>query len=507
MIAISRWNEYSVNATTGYTSALVGTPGYVKATNQSGTDAFTITGSTDNLRISIEGEEHTLVLASGTDLDPRFVALDIQRKLQDSSSLWSAPYDDYALNAKCEWEEGHFAIYLPPIGNGITVDVVPTAGEARTVLGFDATSKTDTTTATNGYGGVVTISGTYHGQFDDIYTIIASKNSNYGSVTKTSGDYDGTVTIGGTYKSNTTRTYTITIDTTNGVTMGAGAGLVPQMSWSNNDNTDNGGPIDLLYPDTWYAYGINGNRIKFTDSAFDTAVFQFTANGISQTHGSSPSGPVGTAYFIVRSLRGDDAAPALTSLTPVDLGSQGLTVSWTSDTIQARDYWVVYARSIAPTSDDAGITTANFGNVTVSTDSPVKVVQFEIMSGAVIMDSLKFGLNNDGGFQHHQAGDNDTFVHFGTVGAGNPNDAGHQWETGITAVNLSEVTRKTGPDAGPPEELYSSVKDLTVVNSADDSEAVGNTGLVSDFIFLGIKLGASETSANTITYRIFYDFS
>jgi hypothetical protein len=73
MIATSRWNEFNVNATTGYTSAQVGTKGYVKATNQTGTDSFTITGSTNNLRVTIGSDTRTVVLCSGVELDPRFV--------------------------------------------------------------------------------------------------------------------------------------------------------------------------------------------------------------------------------------------------------------------------------------------------------------------------------------------------------------------------------------------------------------------------------------------------
>jgi hypothetical protein len=234
----------------------------------------------------------------------------------------------------------------------------------------------------------------------------------------------------------------------------------------------------------------------------------FTTNAVATVSTASSSSPVGTAQFIVRSRRGDDMGPQATSQTPVAFGTQGLSVAWTAtDNVDAGDRWIVFARSIAPISGDAGITTVNFGNVTVSTDSAVKVVQFEIMSGAVIMDSLKFGLNNDGGFQHHNAGDNDTFVHFATVGAANTDDSGNEWNTGVTSTNLSPSPDKDGGTTGTPENLWSAVKNLSVVSSADDSEPVGNAGLSSDYIFLGIKLGASETSANTVTYRIFYDFS
>jgi hypothetical protein len=58
--------------------------------------------------------------------------------------------------------------------------------------------------------------------------------------------------------------------------------------------------------------------------------------------------------------------------------------------------------------------------------------------------------------------------------------------------------------------LFATKADLAVVASADNAETIGNYlgAVVSDFIYLAIKLGANETGANsTINYRMFFDFS
>jgi hypothetical protein len=47
-----------------------------------------------------------------------------------------------------------------------------------------------------------------------------------------------------------------------------------------------------------------------------------------------------------------------------------------------------------------------------------------------------------------------------------------------------------------------------VVTNADDSESVGNFGLVSDPMWVNIKLGSAETGSNsTINLRTYLDYS
>jgi hypothetical protein len=212
------------------------------------------------------------------------------------------------------------------------------------------------------------------------------------------------------------------------------------------------------------------------------------------------------------SLRGDNAtASSTTSASPVDIGTKGLTVAWSAGTLTAADEWRVFCG--APITEAYGVTSMDYGNVTVTTNSAVKVHQFEIMSGAVTMSSVKFSLQSAGSFSHHDAGDSDTYFHFGTVGAGNRGDGsggagtGPEWPgTTITASDISQ--NKTGGSTGAPTSLYASKNNLSVVASADSAETVGNEGLVSDLVFTSIQLGANETGANsTINHRLYFDYT
>jgi hypothetical protein len=131
---------------------------------------------------------------------------------------------------------------------------------------------------------------------------------------------------------------------------------------------------------------------------------------------------------------------------------------------------------------------------------------FEIESGAAQMSTVKFGLQNHGSFSHHNAGNSDTYFRFGTVGPENVAGTGAinaiEWYPDITAADIDSDT--------PPSYLYATEDNLPVVSTADASEAIGNlgTGLVSDPIWLNIRLGSSETGANsTINYRLYFDYS
>jgi len=159
------------------------------------------------------------------------------------------------------------------------------------------------------------------------------------------------------------------------------------------------------------------------------------------------------------------------------------------------------ALCVAPRPSNTNLTNLNFGNVTVSTTSSVKAIWFELISGAYIMSTVKFGLQSHGTFSHHNEGSSDTYFRLGIAGAGSPASDGTEWRANVAAADIESDT---------PAYLYATEDNLSVVADADSSEAVGNVNgaLVSDFVWLAIKLGASETGSNsTLNFRIFFDYS
>ena len=185
-------------------------------------------------------------------------------------------------------------------------------------------------------------------------------------------------------------------------------------------------------------------------------------------------------------------------------------MSWTAGTLAVKDAWRVLCK--APTPEAYGVTSMSYGNVTVTTNSPVKVHQFEIVSGAKVLSNCKFSLQSDGSFSHHDAGDGDTEFHFGTAGPDNRGelagvaDSGPEWTVDTAATDISQD--KVGGNTGAPTFLWASKDDLAVVADADNAETVGNTDLASDAIFTAIQLGANETGANSsIVYRMYFDYS
>jgi len=324
--------------------------------------------------------------------------------------------------------------------------------------------------------------------------------------------YTGTITVGGVYNWNTTIAYTLKISTTNGTTMGAGTGNVPILTWESTGNVDdNLTGIELLYSDFWYRLGTKGVMVKFSDAIFNTCdpAYTITCQAVQFAEGSNTTAPIGTAKFIWGSNRGDDATVAYTTSTGwTRLGSRGLYIKFTAPTaanLSAQDEFFVICTPPQPSAYN--ITNLNYGNVTVSTEAPVRNVIFEIMSGAVEIDTVKFGLQNHGNFEHHGEGNNDTHFRFGTVGPGNNSGTspidGLEWRTNVTASDISSDV--------PPSYLYATKEGLAVVADADSSEAIGTStqgGMVADPIWLNIKLGASEVGANsTINYRIYFDYA
>jgi hypothetical protein len=545
MVAVSRFVEFSVTAQTFATgtstdSESKGTRGFSRGTNLgAGDDSFTITKDVnDQLQITINsvGPE-VITLSSGTDLDPRFVARDIEFRVHEANSADSFKF------AQCNWRNGSngvapvgsnaensFILYTGQLGNNGTNNFAsvgsPGVRDARATLGWDTQStqvgSDFSTLYPGGWTGSIEVSGTYGGQFDDHYTLqISDKETVQAATAVGSPTYNvGNLTTGGLYHdpNQADTTYQIVIDTTNGSTMGAGSTNVPQMSWTSTPITDNGGPIEILYPEAWYDIGSLGLRLKFDDAVFGNAdQFQVVCSGATLV-GDSQS--PGTATYIWDSFLGDSSkafgiSPKLTSTaSPNQVGTKGVTASWeATGSITEGETYEISGRGPQPITEP--VTQLNFGNVTVSTNSPVKTVWFEIIAGAVSMATVKFSLQSDGTFQHHDQGDNDTEFHFGTAGAGNsaPGSgptANNQEEFAVDSVSAGRILATDIDSDTPPNYLFATKQDLAVVNSADNAEDIGNYSgaLVSDFIWLAIKLGANETGANsTINYRMFFDFS
>jgi len=292
--------------------------------------------------------------------------------------------------------------------------------------------------------------------------------------------------------------------------MGAGTGNVPTLSWASTGNVDNGGPIELLYPNYWYMLGTKGLMVKFSDAVFNSCdpAWTIACNAVQYAEGSNTSAPAGTAKYYWGSDRGDNASATYTtsSTSFTQLGARGLYIKFTGTTnFNAGDEFYILCQPPQPKSYD--ISNLNYGNVTVSTESNVKTVMFEIASGAIEISTVKFGLQNHGTFQHHNEGNDDTKFRFGTVGPGNTAGSApislREWRSSVTASDISSDT--------PPSYLYATKENLAVVADADNSEVIGGStyyGMVADPIWLGIRLGASEVGANsTINYRIFFDYS
>jgi hypothetical protein len=509
MTATTRWVEYDVTAegaASGGDNDGLGTRGYALAT-ASVQDTFDIAYSNNRFWFKLDGiTSEYVTIASGTDLDPRFIAKDITEKIHNLSAV-STKHQF----AKCVWENNAFKLYSGSLGSSSSAAVVSGTNTAHLTLGFGVKTELGGIATSNGYNGGVTISGTYNGFFDEVYKIVVSADIPIQTPTKGgSNSYGGAMETGGAYNDSTSITYTLSIDTSNGTTMGAGTGNVPKLSWTSTGNVDNGGPIELLYPNYWYFIGTKGLMVRFSDAVFNTCdpAWSIACNAVQYAEGSNTSAPAGTAKYYWGSDRGDNSASTYTTSSNdfTQLGARGLYIKFTgTSNFNAGDEFYVLCRPPQPKAYD--ITNLNYGNVTVSTESNVKTVLFEITSGAVEISTVKFGLQNHGTFNHHTAGDNDTYFRFGTIGPGNNAGAApisrREWRNEVTPSDISSDT--------PPSYLYATKENLHVVADADNSEAIGGStyyGMVADPIWLGIRLGASEVGANsTINYRIFFDYS
>ena len=525
MTATSRWVRFPVSGVTYMSTALEGQRGFSRGIDDVG-DTFTIPGSANNqIRVNVDsGGAQLITLTSGVELDPRFVAKDIQRKVQAFSTV-----NNGFKWFTCEWSnmlsangESHFVMKSGSVGALSTVAVTAGTSDASSILGVSTVAEhagnanhTDYSfvlgTANNvAYTGVVTVTGTYGGLLDEEYNVTIC-NAALLSVTPGGGNtYAGTATVTGDYNHDTACSYAVTIDTTGGnEVLNAGTGNVPTFTVNDtgglNDDVATG--QEMLFSDYYYYVGTKGAMLRWTDAQFGNGdTFTITA-----TPASAGGGAVGLATCRWTSSRGDNASSnATTSATPVTIGTKGVSVAWSdSGVLTAKDSWRILCR--APIPEAYGVTSMSYGNVTVTTNSAVKVHQFEIMSGAKLLSNCKFSLQNHGTFSHHDAGDGDTEFHFATVGPAQPGDGvaagtGREWTADVSAAAIS--ADKTGGSTGAPTSMYSSVLDLPVVADADSAAVVGNTDLSSDAIFTAVKLGANETGANSqITYRLYFDYS
>jgi len=512
MAATTRWVGYEISetgvaGTGGSTNYGRGTRGYSLAT-ASVSDSFNIGASNNRLYVNFDGGGAQYVtLASGSELDPRFVAKDISEKIHNLGTALVA-WDQ----SQCVWDDNQFKLYSGTLGTNSQIAVTSGTNTVHLELGWGTLTEVGGfATGNSNADNYITTSGTYNGFFDEIYHIVLSKEVSIGTPTKGgSNSYTGTFTTGGVYDNVAAITYTLSISTVNGTTMGAGTGNVPTVSWTSTASADDGGPLELLYANYWYKIGTRGLMVKFTDAIFNTVdpAWTIVCAAIQYVEGSNANAPVGTAKFVWSSNRGDDADTAYTTsdVSWVRLGSRGVYVKWFEEAnLAATDEFFVICTPPQPSSYD--ITNLNYGNVTVSTESPLRSVIFEILSGAVEIDTVKFGLQNHGNFNHHGESNNDTYFRFGTVGPGNNGGTGdldgYEWRTNVTASDISSDI--------PPSYLYATEDNLSVVADADSSEVIGVStfaGMVADPIFLNIKLGTSEVGANsTINYRIYFDYA
>lgn len=525
MTASTRWIKYEIDALglagDGDGNGCVGSQGYCRGT-ASITDTFDIGPTTNRLYLNIDGETAPYVtLTSGTSLDARFVAKDITEKLHDLGKA-----NERYNNSVCRWENdktngNRFVIRSGTLGSSSSISVTAAGtNSAGPVLGFNTKVEVGGAASSNGFNGDVTVGGTYNGFLDEIYKVVISNDVFSEAVTAPRGietpvkggsnSYVGVLTTGGTFNTTGNMTYTLAIDVTNGTTMGASSGNVPTLSWASTGTDDSTGSTELLYPDHWYNVGDYGLMVKFSDAVFNASDPAWTINCYQPDYcdGSNATSLVGAAEYTYSSNRGDDGASSITtsSGTFTQLGTRGLEIKFNpsggSDFFSAGDEFLILCSAPAPTA--YSITSLNYGNVTVSAESDVKCVAFEVMSGAVELSTVKFGVQSHGTFTHHDANNDDTYFRFGTVGPANNAGAspatGSEWHQNVVPGDIDNDIS--------PAYLYHTQANLPAVGTADDSESVGNVALMSDPMFVNIKLGSAEVGANsTINMRLYFDYS
>jgi len=511
--AVTRWVYFDPNTDTALTAQTnetisgTGTFGSIEAsTATSGT--MTLTPSANQLQVSVNGVGfQSITLTSGTNLDARMVAREIEFKLKQ---LPGAEFDFVT----CAYINNRFRIRSSSLGSTSTVAVDNGANDCLHLLGMavsqggglSVTTVNGAVSANNGaYTGQVTTSGVYGGQFSDIYTVLVGSVHPVGNAVISGGSFTGAVTMAGDWNRSVTDVYTITVATSGtGPTMNAGTGNVPTFTVTSSGGDTNATATQLLFADHFYEVGTRGLRVRFSDGVFThNTTFNITCTAIATADGSNVSAAVGTARYHWSSLReGKSSSFTTTQVTGTAVGTKGVTIAFSnSGSLTARDSFRILCSGPQPTT--LGISLLNFGSVTVSTYSPTKVVWFQLLSGATLLTNTKFGLNSHGTAQHHNAASADTKFAVGFAGEKTPAANGSQWKKGISgATDLASDV--------PPAYLASTEDNMPEVNTAGQSIDLGvaNGEMITDFIYLSIKLGALETGANSsILWRMFYDYS
>lgn len=538
MAASVRWVQYDPTTSgyvgTGGSANGKGTLGYSIGSADPG-DTVTIGSTTNRFYFNLDGDASPpasyVTVVSGSAMDPRFVAKDITEKIQALST------DDRYANAHCKWENittatgtytkrNRFKLYSGTLGSSSSATVTSGTNSSHSVLGWNSKIETGGSANPDGkaaytFSGDISVRGSYYGLFNEVYKVVISNDNDEtrGIAAPSVGGsntYAGTITTGGVFNHTVDVTYTLEIDVTNGTTMGGGTGNVPRMRWSGSPSDSQTDWVELLYPDYWYNVGTHGLRVKFTDAVFNTCnpAWTIACHKPDYAQGTNANAAVGTAQYVYSSDRGDDSsAPTTTSSgSYTKLGSRGLGIKFNpsggGDNLGAGDTFYVLCAGVAPYARD--ISSLNYGNVTVSTESPVKCVMFEVTAGAAELSSVKFGLQNNGSFSHHEAGDSDTYFRFGTVGPANNASVtigsdtfnAIEWYPNVTAADIDNDVS--------PDYLYATDDNLPVVATADNSKSIGDyaiSGLTADPVWINIRLGASETGANsTINYRAYFDY-
>jgi len=528
MAAKTRWVQYDTSAigvSSDGTTGCRGTSGYSISTSST-SDVYTLGSTTNRLYISLDNEAAPYItLASGIELDPRFIAKEITERLHDlgkNTVRWE--------NSICVWENNkssgaNFRIESGTLGSASSVIVSSGIDSCAEILGFGTKLEQGGLSSPahgNAYGfdGTVTVSGIYQGKDDEIYKVVISNDTFSESVVAVRGiaepikdvlnSYTGNMSTGGAFNAAANIIYTISINTANGTTVGAGTSNVPTMTWTSTGSDSSTSSTELLYADFWYHVGDWGLKVKFSDAVFNTSspAWQISCYKPDYVQGTNAAGPVGLAQYVFSSSRDDFSSLPITTSSGVftRLGSRGLTLKFNptggADEFHAGDEFYIKCSAPKPAAYD--ISGINYGNVTVSTESLLKSVTFEIISGAVDMSTVRFGLQSHGSFVHHNGNNNDTMFRLGTVGQGNKAglapDNGIEWVQNLVPSDISSDT--------PPSYLYFTKGNLPVAATADDSIDIGSTGLVSDNVWINIKLGSAETGANSsINYRLYFDYA
>ena len=196
MVAVSKWMEFIVSSATSVNNggnACVGKRGGVKGNVNYPGDSFSlVTNSNNQLSVDIDGSSNTITMEAGTSLDPRNIARDISKKLQ---SVATGGF----TNAMCEWRNNKFYIWSGTIGDGglgnsSYVALGAATYDAKNTLGFttpqsvgntssDATKWYQQDNNAAAFTGTCTVSGTYTGQFDDVYTVVMTSPALVGNGT------------------------------------------------------------------------------------------------------------------------------------------------------------------------------------------------------------------------------------------------------------------------------------------------------------------------------------